>query len=80
MMMQGIASNASQKPLQNHYFEMEALIYQNGLRSPKPHIQVRFLAGAPACYMAGTWFHLEGHCQTAFPETFATRVLICLCA
>jgi hypothetical protein len=47
MMMQGIAPKASQKPLQNHYTKLEALIYQGGLWSPKPHIQVRFLAGAP---------------------------------
>jgi hypothetical protein len=47
MMMQAVAPKASQKPLQDHYRELEALIYQDGLRSPKPHIQVRFLAGAP---------------------------------
>jgi hypothetical protein len=47
-MMHCIAPNVIKKPLQNHYTKLEALIYQDGLRSPKPHIQVRFLAGAPA--------------------------------
>jgi hypothetical protein len=58
MMMQGIAPKASQKPLQNHYTELEVLIDQGGLRSPKPQIQVRFLTGAPdtaILRMAGGW-------------------------
>jgi len=54
-MMQGIASNVTRNPLQNHYSNVEALIYKESLRSPKPHIQVRFLAGAPAVEMATPW-------------------------
>jgi hypothetical protein len=46
-MLRRNAPKASQKPLQNHYSEVLPLYFQQGWRSPKPHIQVRFLAGAP---------------------------------